>query len=240
LVNSRFEIFDFIKQNIFKLIKIFFGILFMFLFLGLLWKGLFVVSSDQALINTRVTSLKSPIMGTVDFKNNVELGTILKKDEEVCRINVYSNEFTQVSKGNSKGIISIKMPFAGVVWSVLTKDGELVQKEDGIIQVISPNDIWVDAFFREKCWNELKIGRRVKVKLLDSDKSWEGKIILVRAGVNRVNEEFDPVQLDSDFAVPPSVTFKRLVDARIEVQWDDYFSTEDFLGIGRSVVVTLE
>jgi len=239
LVISIVKIILLIKENILKLIKISFGILFMFLFLGLLWKGLFFISSDQALINTQITNLRSPNIGKVDFLKKIEPGTILKKDEKIIRINDFRDVLSQVPKSNLKSI-DINMPFTGVVWSVLAKNEEFVQREDKIIQVISPENIWVDAFFREQRWNELKIGRRVKVKLLDSNKSWDGKIIFVRAGVNRVNGELDPVQLDSDFVFPPSVNIKRLVDARIEVQWDDYFLPKNFFGIGRSVVVTLE
>ncbi len=128
---------------------------------------------------------------------------------------------------NSKGTT----PCKGVVWAVLAKDGEQVALGDELLQLVNPEEIWVDAFFSERYAAMLRPGMRVVVSALGSKDKWEGEIVFTRGGTGRV-------MYNSAVEIPPAALTRRLISVRVKVDWQNKFNPSEFYGVGRSMVVS--
>ena len=124
----------------------------------------------------------------------------------------------------------VATPVKGVIWTIFKKDGEHVEVNDEVLQMIDPRSIWVDAFFSERYSEKLKPGEQVIVSPLGSNESWTGTIVFLRGGCGRVT-------YDSAVEIPPKAISRRLISARIEVDWNGRFGVNEFYGIGRSIRV---
>lgn len=129
-----------------------------------------------------------------------------------------------------KGSIVI-VPCRGVVWAVLTKDGEHVNGGDEVMQIVNPQDVWVDAFFSERFAVKLRPGMRVIVRAIGSEDIWDGEIVFIRGGSGRV-------MYNAAIEIPPTVLSRRLVAVRVKVNWGVEFKSSEFYGIGRSMTVS--
>lgn len=291
--------------------KILAGLLILFLLVIVVSKKLFFITSDQAFINTKVVTLRSPIMGIVHFSHS-NVGELLESGQEVFEVSnplfgntesnsQYSllenmidnvvNEMSQdrlyiqkyevdyqrfkrlkevggVSKSDFDEIenkllvlrenfenrknqlahlrerfkiisnqlnlqkgIKVVAPCNGVVWAVLSKEGENVELGAEILQIVNPQDIWVDAFFSERLASMLRPGMRVTVSALGSKDKWDGEIVFVRGGTGRV-------MYNSAVEMPPLPLTRRLIAVRVKINWNDNFKSSEFYGIGRSLVVS--
>ncbi|MCK5014852.1 MAG: HlyD family secretion protein, partial [Candidatus Omnitrophica bacterium] len=126
----------------------------------------------------------------------------------------------------------VKAPSEGVIWSILTKNGEHVDLGDELFQIVNPDEIWVDAFFSERYAAKLKPGQRMMVQLLGTDEQWDGEVVFVRGGSGRVT-------YNAAVEMPPILMSRRLVSVRLKVNWRDYFKDSEFFGVGRSMTVKL-
>lgn len=122
-------------------------------------------------------------------------------------------------------------PCRGVVWAVLTKDGEHVNVGDEIMQIVNPQDVWVDAFFSEGFAARLSPDMRVIVRAIGSKNIWDGEIAFIRGGSGRV-------MYNAAIEIPPTVLSRRLVAVRVKVDWRGEFKASEFYGIGRSMTVS--
>lgn len=50
------------------------------------------------------------------------------------------------------------MPFDGVVWSIKHRSGELVKANDEVLQVVNPENIYVEALFGENSAKKIRVG----------------------------------------------------------------------------------
>lgn len=302
--------------------------------------GLFFVTSEQAFINTRVITLRSPISGTVRF-SPLDIGQSLKRGQKVFYVSnprfgntesntqynslqnlidgveneVVENElltqkyeadykkykpkfpfnlpfiyslFTQVSYApiyqnpnqyllEEVGAVSkrdyrqiketlailkatgeikkrqlehlrqrfeeighqlelqksakIVAPCSSVIWSLLARNGEQVDMGNEVMQIVNPDDIWVDAFFSERFAAILHPGMRVTVSAIGSKDKLEGEIAFIRSGTGRVI-------YNAAVEMPPMVLARRLVAVRIKVDWHNKFKATEFYGVGRSMIVS--
>jgi multidrug resistance efflux pump len=126
----------------------------------------------------------------------------------------------------------VKMPFDGVAWAVPAKNGAEVSTHETVLEILNPERIWVDAFFTEKQAPKLSIGRTVQVRTRDGTLSCEGTVEWVRAGVGRIPPE-------GGTAVNPGEQARRRVAVRVRLKTDGAFSSSEFFGVGRNVIVTL-
>jgi len=126
----------------------------------------------------------------------------------------------------------VKMPFDGVAWAVPAKDGAEVSTHETVVEVLNPERIWVDAFFAEKQASKLEVGRTVQVRTRDGALRCEGTVQWVRAGVGRI-------PLEGTAAVNPDEHTRRRVAVRVRLKTDAAFSSSEFFGVGRNVIVTL-
>lgn len=127
----------------------------------------------------------------------------------------------------------VKMPFDGIIWTQLKKNREMVDINDDVIQIINSSNIWVDAFFHEKHSNIIRPGVKVTVKEVGGERrSWTGEVMFVRAGVGRF-------EFNESIEIPPELLRRRVVAARIKVDWHEVFSSAEFGGVGRSVTVSI-
>lgn len=294
-----------------KSIKIFLGVFVVLLLILIIGKKCFFITSEQAFINTKLITLRSPITGIVRFsepkvgalleegvavfevsnplfgntesntqynllqnlidnlENEISQNTLYIKKYEVdyqrfSRLKevggVARRDFDEVENKLSvlkatveneqkqlahlrqrfkemesqlqlqKGI-KVTAPCNGVVWAVLSKEGEHVDIGDEVIQMVNPEEVWVDAFFSERFAARLRPGMGVKVYALGSNEKWDGEIVFIRGGSGRV-------MYNSAVEIPPAALTRRLVAVRIKIDWQDKFNASEFYGIGRSMVVS--
>jgi len=294
-----------------KLKKILLGIFIISLLSIVVGKKYFFITSDQAFINTKLITLRSPIMGVVHFSQS-NVGELLENGQEIFEVsnplfgntesntqynlleNMIDNVVNEMSQDKlyiqkyevdyqrfkrlkeaggvskrdfdeienklsvlrvtlenkkkqmahllerfeiisnqlklQKGI-KVTAPCKGVVWAVLSKEGEHVEIGAEILQLVNPQDIWVDAFFSERFVAMLKPGMRVTVSALGSKDKWDGEIVFVRGGTGRV-------MYNSAVEIPPLPLTRRLIAVRVKINWQDNFKASEFYGIGHSLVVS--
>lgn len=127
---------------------------------------------------------------------------------------------------------TVTMPFDGVVWAVRSQPGSQIAAQEPVLHVIDPARTWVDAFVHEKHADKFSVGTEVLIRAVDGNEQWRGRVESVRAGVGRIDPE-------SSVAVPPGELSRRRVAVRVKPDVPPPFSAAQFLGVGRSVVVSL-
>lgn len=127
---------------------------------------------------------------------------------------------------------AVKAMDGGLIWAILRKDGEYLNINDEVVQIIRPEDVWVEAFFSERYARKIHPGLLVTVRELGSKRKWQGSVLFVRSGVGRV-------AYNAPVAIPPQKLKERLLEVRIKVNWGSEFTPEEFYGVGRSVEVTV-
>lgn len=106
-----------------------------------------------------------------------------------------------------------------------------VNTNDEVLQIVNPQDVWVDAFFSEQFAAKLQSGMRVIVRDIGSKKIWDGEVVFIRGGSGRV-------VYDAAIEIPPAVLSRRLVAVRVKVDWKGEFKAPEFYGVGRSMTVS--
>ena len=127
---------------------------------------------------------------------------------------------------------TVQMPFDGVAWTIPAKTGAQVAVHEPVLQVINPRRVWVDAFFHEKHAAKLQIGAPVTIRAVDGPETWPGRVESVRAGVGRIAYENFAAGLPGDFT-------RRRVSVRVAMESENPYAANQFFGVGRSVVVTI-
>jgi multidrug resistance efflux pump len=125
----------------------------------------------------------------------------------------------------------VKAPYDGVVWGITVESGEQVAVNDTVLAMIVPDRLWVDAFFSERYASKLKPGKSVNISIKGMSHHWEGEIFSVRAGVGRVI-------FDRTVVEPPPLVQRQLA-VRIRMKSPENFASNEFFGLGRSVIVRL-
>ena len=126
-----------------------------------------------------------------------------------------------------------KAPFDAVVWAVLARSNEFQAGASPLLELIDKRDVWVNAYFSEQSAAQLTPGRRVSIEIISTGKTTSGHVRFVRAGVGRIT-------INSPVQKPPEDFKERMVVARINFDPTESFTPEEFLGIGRSVRVSIE
>ncbi|HKS37252.1 MAG TPA: HlyD family efflux transporter periplasmic adaptor subunit [Verrucomicrobiae bacterium] len=127
---------------------------------------------------------------------------------------------------------AVAMPFDGIVWSVPARNGAQVSVHEAVLEVVDPKRVWVDAFFHERHAEKFAVGTPVNVRTIDRNAVWCGTVESVRGGVGRI-------PYDGVTAVSPGDYTRRRIAVRVRMNSDSPFDASRFLGVGRSVVVTL-
>jgi len=167
-----------------------------------------------------------------EVESNLDLlkSTVKNKQEQLARLQDIDQEIEKQLELQKKA--SVKAPCTGVLWAIMAKEGEEVKVGDELAQMVSSQDIWVDAFFNEGYVPQMYPGMPVIVKELGSQRSWDGQIVFIRAGSGRIN-------YGSVVETPPQALMRRLVAVRVRVDWKGDFKPSEFYGIGRSLVVLI-
>ena len=128
--------------------------------------------------------------------------------------------------------MTVNAPFDGVVWAAPTQDGAFVQTHETALQLINPKHVWVDAYLPERHAGKFSVGLPVIVRLLDDQRTLQGRVESVRAGVGRV-----PV--GNSGAVAPGEFAQRRIAIRVRLGTANPFPASEFYGVGRSVALEL-
>ena len=128
--------------------------------------------------------------------------------------------------------MTVNAPFDGVVWAAPTQDGAFVQTHETALQLINPKQVWVDAYLPERHAGKFRVGTSVTVRLLDDQRTLQGRVESVRAGVGRV-----PV--GNSGAVAPGEFAQRRIAIRVKLETANPFPASEFYGVGRSVALEL-
>lgn len=126
----------------------------------------------------------------------------------------------------------------GVIWSIDAQSGDNLAANAPILTLLDCTNVWVEAFVNEHDASALSIGQPAAVKLLGSNTSWVGRIQTIRAGTGRV-------EVGSYVAQPPPEIARRQLPVRtatvrVQVDWPDTRSSQEFCRAGRSVDVKFE
>lgn len=127
----------------------------------------------------------------------------------------------------------VQMPFDGVAWTIPARAGDQVAAHEPVIQVVDPRHIRVDAFFHEKFAPRLQVGAPVTIRALDGGQTWPGRVESVRGGVGRI-------AFDAFSGGQPENLPRRRVAVRVAMESANPYTPGEFLGVGRSVVVSLD
>lgn len=128
--------------------------------------------------------------------------------------------------------MTVNAPFDGVVWAAPARDGAFVQPHETALQLIDPKHVWVDAYLPERHAGKFRTGMPVTVRLLDDQRTLQGRVESVRAGVGRV-----PV--GNSGAVAPGEFAQRRIAIRVKLETANPFPASEFYGVGRSVALEL-
>ncbi len=164
----------------------------------------------------------------IENKLNVLKVSIENKNQQLLHLKENFKDISEQLELQKRS--KVIAPCNAVVWSVLAKDGEEVNIGEEIIQLVNPDDVWVDAFFSERFAVNLSPGMLVNVSCLGSKEKWNGKIIFIRGGSGRVI-------YNTAVEMPPISLTRRLVAVRIKVDFKGKFGAAEFYGVGRSMVV---
>jgi multidrug resistance efflux pump len=154
---------------------------------------------------------------------------VATKEEQLARSSTRAQE-TERQMALQKECV-VTMPFDGLIWSVAAKMGEQMEMNKPVLELVNPEQIWVDAFFSERFVSDLRPGLPATVRALDNSNAWTGRLRSIRAGVGRY-------AFDSSVAVPPPELAKRQIAVHVEAKWQQPYSAGEFFGVGRSVEVT--
>ena len=127
-------------------------------------------------------------------------------------------------------------PVEGAVWRIDTNSGGAVARQGSVLQLVSCDDRWVEAFFSEQDATRMAAGTRVKIRLYyGGSNEWDGEVASVRYGTGRVTVGqyvVDP---------PPEVMRRqlpvRVATARIKGNWGRGDTSAPLCNVGRSVEV---
>jgi multidrug resistance efflux pump len=124
-------------------------------------------------------------------------------------------------------------PFEAVVWAVFVRSNEFQAAASPLLELIDKREVWINAYFSEQHAAQLTLGKQVSVEVISTGKTTTGHIRFVRAGVGRT-------AISSPVQSPPESLKDRIVAARVEFDPTQVFTSEEFLGVGRTVRVSIE
>lgn len=125
----------------------------------------------------------------------------------------------------------LSSPIAGCIWSVERRDGSVVKAADIVIQILNPEDRWVEAFVPESQADRLNIGDKAEIKVPGQHETWLASIEGIRSGGGRV-------LTGQDVAYPPPERVRKVVAVRLRFDGEaPHFSAQDFYGVGKAVTV---
>lgn len=134
--------------------------------------------------------------------------------------------------------VTLAAPKSGVVWSIAAQPGENVSTNGEVLQMVSCDNVWVEAFFDEADTVKMEVDRAVRIRALHGGKTWNGRIETIRSGAGRVNVGqyiVDP---------PPEIAHRqlpvRVSTVRVRVDWNGALKPELFCLAGSSVQVLLD
>lgn len=126
---------------------------------------------------------------------------------------------------------SVTMPFDGTIWAAPTRNDAHIGAHEKVLEVLDREQVWVDAFFRERDARKLRVGTRVEIRTIDGASIGGGVVEWVRGGIGRVAYE-------GILAVSPVDYTRKRVAVRVQLDANGQFAASEFFGVGRSVVVT--
>jgi multidrug resistance efflux pump len=127
----------------------------------------------------------------------------------------------------------VSMPFAGMVWAVAARDGAPVSANETVLRVFDPRRVWVEAFIHEKHADKFAVGVPVFIRTIDGRTVWEGRVETIRG-------RGGPSTSDSVMSLMPAEPPQGRMAVRVKMEKVNPFTTREFYGVGRSVIVSLE
>lgn len=135
----------------------------------------------------------------------------------------------QLGLARAAGLVS---QINGCVWSIERRDGSVARAADTVLQILSPDDRWVEAFVPESQASRLGIGETAIVSVAGTKERFPATIEAIRSGGGRI-------ATGQDVAYPPPERMRKEVAVRLRFSQDKapQFSSRDFYGVGKTVSV---
>lgn len=112
---------------------------------------------------------------------------------------------------------TITSPHDGVIWSIMTRQGEAVGEAQPLVKILDCRQLWIDAFISVDDLPKITIGQPADIKLQGIATSLPGLVRHVRAHVPGPDNS-----LGADSAIkPPVLDQKQLAQVRVEFDRPD-------------------
>lgn len=164
---------------------------------------------------------KKGVIAELDFKK-------FKTNKDVAKLSVSSisskidslyNQIDQIN-ANRDGLnerlsrYTILAPIDGYVTKKIISNFAIINPNQTLIEIVNPNDVWVETHIDTRISGEVKIGDKATIKLRSSAKEYEGKVVNINPINNSVTNERE---IDIGFTNLP-IPFYLEEQAVVEVQ----------------------
>ena len=202
--------------------------------------------ASQARLSLEATEAGLQLEGTrtLDYPSTqvYELGValvdLIQQEKTLARQikTLRSQLFTTTQEMNAQQRTSVTAPIEGVIWSIDSQPGEVVEANDSILQLVNCQNLWIEAFVNEAQIDQIKVGQRAEVSLEHSDDiRWEGKVETVRGGIGRAEVGEYIAKL------PPEISLRqlpiRVASVTLKLDWQGRQNPGYFCLAGRNVNV---
>lgn len=164
---------------------------------------------------------KKGVIAELDFKK-------FKTNRDVAKLSASSisskidslyNQIDQIN-ANRDGLnerlsrYTILAPIDGYVTKKIISNFAIINPNQTLIEIVNPNDVWVETHIDTRISGEVKIGDKATIKLRSSAKEYEGKVVNINPINNSVTNERE---IDIGFTNLP-IPFYLEEQAVVEVQ----------------------
>ncbi len=139
------------------------------------------------------------------------------------------------SELNKQSMARLESPIDGVIWDIISNDGDGVTQQAPVVKVVNCKSPWVEAFLDESDAANLSVGESVTVQDYFNEQKWNGSVISIRYGTGRVTVGQYMVE------PPPEVMRRqlpvRVATVKIGVNWGEQLAHNKTCHVGSSVKV---
>ena len=108
--------------------------------------------------------------------------------------------------------VTVKTPASGVIWRLDARQGQFLKEGDSLGAILDCNRRWIDVYVDEQALRSLRIGTPATIQPYGlNDKTFQGRITLVRSGVGRLTP-------GEDVAIPLKNNLPRQSQVRVEFE----------------------
>jgi multidrug resistance efflux pump len=110
----------------------------------------------------------------------------------------------------------IRSNISGFVIKKYVSNHQIVMPSQVLIEVVSPNDVWVETFIDTRVSGEVKIGNKATIKLRSKDKILHGKVVNIKPINNAITYEREIDIGFDNLPIPFYMQEQAIIDIKIK------------------------